>query len=68
MFKIMGSTYFFKEYADLTVGVGHMKYFNAGILLMNLKEMRKTNFFTIIMYLIIMDIRMCYLKIWNISL
>lgn len=35
----------FKEYADLTVGVGHMKYFNAGILLMNLKEMRKTNFF-----------------------
>ena len=35
----------FKEYADLTVGVGHMKYFNAGILLMNLKEMRKNKFY-----------------------
>ena len=35
----------FKEYADSTVGVGHMKYFNAGILLMNLKEMRKNHFY-----------------------
>jgi lipopolysaccharide biosynthesis glycosyltransferase len=35
----------FKEYADRFVGVHHMRYFNAGILLMNLKEFRKQNIF-----------------------
>ena len=36
----------FKQYADVTVGVHHMKYFNAGVLLMNLKEFRKQDIFT----------------------
>lgn len=35
----------FRQYADVTVGVHHMKYFNAGILLMNLKQFREQNIF-----------------------
>jgi lipopolysaccharide biosynthesis glycosyltransferase len=35
----------FKKYADMTVGVHHMKYFNAGILLMNLEEFRRQDIF-----------------------
>lgn len=35
----------FRQYADITVGVHHMKYFNAGILLMNLDQFRKQNIF-----------------------
>lgn len=35
----------FRQYADITVGVHHMKYFNAGILLMNLDQFRKENIF-----------------------
>ena len=35
----------FRQYADITVGVHHMKYFNAGILLMNLKEFREQDIF-----------------------
>ena len=35
----------FRQYADITVGVHHMKYFNAGILLMNLDQFRKQDLF-----------------------
>lgn len=33
----------FRDYADDAVGVPYRKYFNSGVLLMNLKEMRKSN-------------------------
>lgn len=35
----------FRQYADITVGVHHMKYFNAGILSMNLRLFREENIF-----------------------
>ncbi len=38
------NTEVFKEYVGKALGIKSAKYFNAGVLLMNLKEMRKFNF------------------------